>query len=162
MAIQLAKLLGAEVFVTVGSEKKKRIVIDTYGVKEKNVLYSRDSSFASAVKRMTGGKGVDVVLSSRAGKLLEVGWEEVVAPFGHWVELGKRDVLEGRKLGMRTFLRNVTFACVDLSGIWRERPAMMGRLLKKVFEMVQEGQLKVVKPVTEFGVGDVEGALRSL
>ena len=46
---------------------------------------------------------MDVVLNSLAGELLEVGWEETIAPFGRWVELGKKDVLEGRRMGNGDF-----------------------------------------------------------
>jgi NADPH:quinone reductase-like Zn-dependent oxidoreductase len=74
MGIQLALYLAAEVYVTVGSERKKRLMVETYGVKEGNVFYNRDASFASAVKRVTGGRGVDFVLNILAGELLEVRW----------------------------------------------------------------------------------------
>jgi acyl transferase domain-containing protein/NADPH:quinone reductase-like Zn-dependent oxidoreductase len=162
MGIQLARHIGAEVFVTVGSEAKKGLVVETYGVDERNVLFSRDGSFVDGIKRRTGGRGVDVVLNCLSGGLLEEGWEGCVAPFGRWVEIGKRDVMGGSKLNMAPLARNVSFACVDLSGIWRERPSMMRELLENVFRLVVEGALKVVTPIREFSVCDVEGGFRSL
>ena len=83
VAIQLAMYLGAIVFVTVGSNEKKRLLIDTYGIPEDHVLYSRDLSFARGIKRLTEGRGVDVVLNSLAGEGLIASWE-CVAPVRHF------------------------------------------------------------------------------
>jgi NADPH:quinone reductase-like Zn-dependent oxidoreductase len=40
---------------------------------------------------MTGSRGVDVVLNSLAGEALRQTWH-CVAPFGRFIEIGKRDV----------------------------------------------------------------------
>lgn len=162
MAIQVSQHIGAEIFVTVGSERKRKLVSETYEIPNDHILHSRDASFVPALKRMTNGRGVDVVLNSLAGALLDAAWTEIVAPFGRWVELGKRDILDNNALSMRPLLQNVTFSCVDLSGIWRQRPKMMRRLLENVFNLVAEGVIRPVSPVGEFGISNVEGAFRSL
>lgn len=90
-AIVLSQYIGAEIFVTVSTEAKKRFLIDTYGIEADHVFNSRDLSFAKGIKRMTGGRGVDVVLNSLAGEALRQTWH-CVAPFGRFIEIGKRDV----------------------------------------------------------------------
>lgn len=162
MAVQIALCYGATVYVTVGSEKKKKLVCETYGIPETHVFHSRDASFALAVKRMTHGVGVDVVLNSLSGDLLDVLWEDCVAPFGRWVELGKMDIFEARPLNMRTFLRNVTFTCVDLSGIWREQPQTMRRILTKTLDLFKQQKIGVMRPIKTFNVADIESALRAM
>ncbi|CAH0051130.1 unnamed protein product [Clonostachys solani] len=162
MAIQLAQHIGAEVFVTVGSDAKRQLVATTYGIRDDHIFHTRDTSFVAGMKRITNGYGVDVVLNSLSGELLEAGWTELMAPFSRWVELGKKDILDNRGLSMRPLLNNISFSCVDLSGIWRHRPALMRRLLNDVFRLVSEGAIKPVAPLTEFGVGKVESAFRSL
>lgn len=74
-AIQVAKYLGAEVYVTVGSDEKKRLVMDTYNIPEDHIFYSRNESFAKGIMRMTKNLGVDVVLNSLAGEGLRASWE---------------------------------------------------------------------------------------
>jgi acyl transferase domain-containing protein/D-arabinose 1-dehydrogenase-like Zn-dependent alcohol dehydrogenase len=90
-AVMIAKHLGAEVFVTVGSEIKKAHLIENYGIAEDHIFNSRDLTFADGIKRMTDGKGVDVVLNSLAGEALRLSWL-CLAWFGRFIELGKKDI----------------------------------------------------------------------
>ena len=91
-SIVMAHHLGASaVYCTVGSEAKKRLLMDSYGIPEQHILNSRDLSFAAGIKRLTGGRGVDVVLNSLAGEALRQTWL-CLAPFGRFVELGKKDM----------------------------------------------------------------------
>lgn len=66
-------------------------LVTDYGIPEDHIFNSRDHSFATGVKRMTGGRGVDVVLNSLAGEALRQTWL-CVAPFGRFNELGKKDI----------------------------------------------------------------------
>ena len=44
-AIQLAQMVGADIFVTVGSQEKRAFLMERYSIPEDRILYSRDSSF---------------------------------------------------------------------------------------------------------------------
>ena len=61
LIVQMAKRLGARVFGTVSTEAKAEIA-RRHGADEA-ILYTRDD-FEAAVKRLTGGRGVDVVYDS--------------------------------------------------------------------------------------------------
>jgi NADPH2:quinone reductase len=61
LTVQMAKMLGARVFATVGSEEKARIARE-HGADETIVYTEQD--FEAEVKRGTGGRGVDVVYDS--------------------------------------------------------------------------------------------------
>lgn len=63
-ALQLAKHLGLVAYVTVGSDDKRALVMEKYGVPASHIFNSRDASFVKAVKRVTAGRGVDCVLNS--------------------------------------------------------------------------------------------------
>lgn len=63
-AIQLAKALGARVFVTVGSADKAQACLDLGA--EHAILY-RDQDFVAEIQRLTDGRGVDVILDMVAG-----------------------------------------------------------------------------------------------
>ena len=67
-AIQYAKHRGAVVIATAGSEVK-RAFLRLAGAD--HVLDSRDLGFADAVRAITGGAGVDVVLNSLSGEAME-------------------------------------------------------------------------------------------
>jgi NADPH2:quinone reductase len=61
LIVQMAKMLGATVFGTAGSDAKAAIA-KAAGADEV-IVYTRDD-FAVEVKRLTGGKGVDVIYDS--------------------------------------------------------------------------------------------------
>lgn len=90
-AIILAQYIGAEIYVTVSSEVKKQFLMQKYNLAEDHIFNSRDLTFAKGIKRMTDGRGVDVVLNSLAGEALRQTWL-CVAPFGRFIELGKKDI----------------------------------------------------------------------
>lgn len=61
LTVQMAKMLGAQVFATAGSEEKARIARE-HGADEAIIYTEQD--FETEVKRGTGGRGVDVVYDS--------------------------------------------------------------------------------------------------
>ncbi|KAK4153322.1 hypothetical protein C8A00DRAFT_33947 [Chaetomidium leptoderma] len=146
MAVQIAKMVGAEVWVTVGSEGKRRLMVEEYKIPEERVFSSRDKGFADGVRKGTGGRGVDVVLNSLAGELLQETWR-VVAPFGRFVEIGKRDIDRNARLEMAPFARNVTFTSVDVTVLFRQDPKLAGDIFAKVMELVAAGHVKEATPL---------------
>jgi NADPH2:quinone reductase len=61
LIVQMAKMAGATVYGTAGSDEKAKIAKDAGA--DEVIVYTRDD-FAAEVKRFTGGKGVDVVYDS--------------------------------------------------------------------------------------------------
>ena len=161
LAIQMAINLQAVVFVTVGSIEKKILVMEQYNIPEGHIFYSRDTSFANGIKRVTAGRGVDVVLNSLAGDSLVASWE-CIAAFGRFIEIGKRDIYSHKQLPMFPFAKNVTFSTIDLAGIWEDRPALMRQILNAVVKMVTKKKVKVATPLNIFPVSNVEAAFRML
>ena len=90
-AIMLAQHLQAEIFVTVSSDVKKDLMMSKYGIAEDHIFNSRDLTFVDGIMRMTGGRGIDVVLNSLAGEALRQSWH-CLAWFGRFIEMGKRDI----------------------------------------------------------------------
>jgi NADPH:quinone reductase-like Zn-dependent oxidoreductase len=120
-AIQLARMIGADIYVTVGNDEKVKFLMENFGIQRNKIFNSRDASFLEGVMRETHGRGVDVVLNSLSGELLHATWQ-CVAPFGKMVEIGKRDLLGAAKLDMSPFLANRSYCCVDLDQISKEKP----------------------------------------
>lgn len=158
-ALQLAQHLGAEVFATVGSLGKKRLLMDRYGIQEDHIFYSRDTSFAQGIMRMTDNRGVDVVLNSLAGDGLAASWA-CMASFGRFIEIGKKDIHAHSRLDMFYFAKNVSFTAVDVFGMTKERPALVRESLSAAIELVAAGLAKASHPVQTYSVSEIETALR--
>ena len=87
-AVRLAQRAGAEVFATAGSQSK-RALLRALGVA--HVFDSRSSRSPTRSCRGTGGRGVDVVLNSLSGELIDASFR-VLARGGRFVEIGKRGI----------------------------------------------------------------------
>lgn len=159
MAIKVAQSLGAKIFATVGSDDKRDLLERLYGVPKEHIFYSRDTSFQRHVMRLTGGRGVDVVVNSLSGDGLIASWE-CVAPYGRFVELGKSDVQSNSKLPMRNFGRNVSFSVVAIDQMHYDRPYIIQESLGPVVEMVTDGTLQPAWPLQEFTLSSAEEAFR--
>uniref|UniRef100_A0A8H7KEM4 Enoyl reductase (ER) domain-containing protein n=1 Tax=Bionectria ochroleuca TaxID=29856 RepID=A0A8H7KEM4_BIOOC len=161
MAVQIAQSIGAEVYVTVGSDDKKRLVEELYGIPHDHIFYSRDTRFARDIYHATDGRGVDVMLNSLSKEALVASWE-CLAPFGRFLELGKMDIEENSKLPMGQFSRNVTFHAVAIDHLYTERPQVSGKILQAVMDLVVEGRIKTASPLLAYPVSELEDAFRSM
>lgn len=160
-AIQIAQYLGATVIATVGNAQKRAFLKERYGIPESHIFSSRDTKFAAGIRRLTNGAGVDVVLNSLSGDGLFASWE-CIAPYGHFVEMGKRDILGHSGLDMYHFARNVSFTAIDLAMVTAERPQIIGKALRAVVPLMSEGILHVSSPHKVYGIGELETGLRAL
>ncbi|KAB8234225.1 type I polyketide synthase [Aspergillus alliaceus] len=147
--IQLAQYVGAEVYVTVGSEAKRRFLHERYKIPYKRMFSSRCSKFATEIMKATDGKGIDVIVNSITGDLLDATWR-VCAAGGILVELGKRDMVERNSLAMEPFDRGCSFRAVDLSHpkLLRKLPS----LLRRVFSLAVEHHIRPIDPITTFSI----------
>lgn len=119
-AIQLARMIGADIHVTVGNEEKIQYLVDTFRIPRNRIYSSRNATFLDGVMRETDGRGVDLALNSLSGELLHTTWR-CIAEFGKMVEIGKRDLLGAGKLDMDVFLANRSYCCVDLDQMQSKR-----------------------------------------
>jgi NADPH:quinone reductase-like Zn-dependent oxidoreductase/malonyl CoA-acyl carrier protein transacylase/acyl carrier protein len=137
-AIQLARRAGAEILATAGTVEK-RDFLRSLGVQK--VMDSRSLDFADEVLEATGGSGVDVVLNSLSGDAIYKGLS-ILREYGRFLEIGKRDIYQNHRLGMRPFRKNLSFTAIDLDRGIRDRPELFSRLLREVMGTFGPGQLR--------------------
>ncbi len=136
-AVALAQHWGCEVFATAAPAKHD--VLRAMGLDDDHIGSSRDASFADVVRAGTGGRGVDVVLNSLAGPLLEAS-EQVLAEGGRFVEIGRTDSGSSEP----------GYRFMDLDAIGRDR---VGEILAAVRDALAAGLV----PPARVTVHDVRG-----
>ncbi|PSN59528.1 PKSKA1 [Corynespora cassiicola Philippines] len=159
-AIQLAQYVGAKVFATVSSPEKRQFLQTTFGLRDEDIFNSRNTDFAENILAATNGRGVDVVLNSLTGDMLDESFR-ILADGGIMVEIGKKDILDRNKLTMTPFDRNISFRAVDLSAE-RAPDALIERSLAKLFELLEGGHIKPINPVHCFSWSEIPSAIRFL
>ena len=153
-------MLEAEIYCTVGSSAKKQAVV-ALGVEPDRVFSSRDLSFAKGIKRVTGGRGVDVVVNSLAGEALRLSWD-CLAPYGRFIEVGKKDILGNSGLDMKPFVNNTVFAGVNLEAMMIDEPLRCRKLVSKVLKLFEQGAIGFIQPMTVRDFTDVENVFREM
>jgi NADPH2:quinone reductase len=157
-AIQLGKAFGATVIVTAGSDDKceacKKLGAD-------HAINYKTSDFAEEVKRLTGGKGVDVVLDMVAGAYVQREIE-CMAEDGRLVIIAvqggtKSDFNAGQVLRRRLTITGSTL---------RPRPvafkgAIAKALREKVWPLLESGAVKPVIHSTFAAQGEPSGAAQA-
>jgi acyl transferase domain-containing protein/NADPH:quinone reductase-like Zn-dependent oxidoreductase/acyl carrier protein/short-subunit dehydrogenase len=154
-AIHYARHCGATIIATAGS-KAKRAFLRHMGVD--HVLDSRSLAFADAVRELTRGAGVDVVLNSLSGEAMErsIG---LLKPFGRFIELGKRDFMMDTRVGLRPLRQNVAYYAVDIDRLPIARPELAGRLLREIATLIGAGALRPL-PYRAFPFAEASDAFR--
>ena len=152
-AVRLAQRAGAEIFATAGSPAKREL-LRAMGVQ--HVLDSRSTAFAAQILEATGGRGVDVVLNSLAGDVLEATFS-VLATGGRFVEIGKRGIkdaawVESQQRGWQYFV-------VDWSETAVEDPELIRGLYAKLVGEWRDGKLAPL-PRHVFSLDEASRAFR--
>ncbi|HWH94448.1 MAG TPA: SDR family NAD(P)-dependent oxidoreductase [Baekduia sp.] len=88
-AVQIARHLGAEVFAT--AHPRKWDTLTGLGLDADHIASSRTAEFEEAFLRSTGGRGVDIVLDSLAGPLVDASLR-LMPRGGRFIEMGKTDI----------------------------------------------------------------------
>ncbi|RVD89054.1 uncharacterized protein DFL_000077 [Arthrobotrys flagrans] len=155
----IAKDVGAKIFATVSSEEKRNFLITTYGIPPEQIFSSRDTSFYDGVMKTTQGKGVDIVLNSLAGPLLQAGLD-CLAPFGRFIELGKRDSQLGHTLNMSQFTNVASYISIDIVQLAIKKSRVFQDSLCEVMKLLNRIQYDI--PILSFGISELSKAFRKL
>ncbi|MFF2012619.1 SDR family NAD(P)-dependent oxidoreductase [Streptomyces sp. NPDC058195] len=156
-ALQVARRRGARVYATAGTPDKRALL---RGLGVEHVMDSRTLDFADEIGRLTGGRGVDVVLNSASGEAL-VRSLGLVAPGGRFVEIGKRDIYDNSHIGMEFFKGNRSFLAVDLEHTIREEPERVAGLFADVVQGFADGEFTAL-PVTTHSFADAPAAFTAM
>ncbi|MFO1456197.1 MAG: SDR family NAD(P)-dependent oxidoreductase [Steroidobacteraceae bacterium] len=152
-AVRLALRAGAEVFATAGSEWKRELL---RGMGVAHVFDSRSTSFADGIRALTQGAGVDIVLNSLSGEMLEASFD-VTARGGRFVEIGKRGIKS--EADVASMGRELRYFIVDWGDTATRDPALIGRMFCSLAADLRSGALASL-PRHAFPIEDVPAAFR--
>lgn len=138
-AIQVARHLGAEVLATAGSAEK-RAYLEALGIRY--VGDSRSTGFVDEVLRLTGGKGVDVVLNTLPAEKMEANISVLRPATGRLIDLA--NIHYDARLDYRVMVRGVSVAGFDLLSLGAARPDHFRDMLHELAELFEAGSLRPV------------------
>ena len=152
-AVKLAQRAGAQVFATAGSAWK-RDLLHSIGVT--HVFDSRSAAFADEIMALTNGRGVDVVLNSLSGELIEPSFR-VLTRGGRFVEIGKRGIKDHDWVAALN--RDLRYFIVDWGETAASDPKLIGNMFARLVGELRHGTLAAL-PRHVFKIEEAERAFR--
>lgn len=153
-AVQICRWRGAEVIGTASAAKHERL--RAAGVA--HCIDYRTQDYEQEVKRITGGRGVDIVLDALGGRSFAQGYR-CLAPLGRLYMFGASSFVPGPKRSLfallKGFLALPTFKPlplmehnrgvmgVDLGHLWEETPKLLG-MMREIIALTEQGKLAPV------------------
>ncbi|XP_011705063.1 PREDICTED: fatty acid synthase-like, partial [Wasmannia auropunctata] len=126
---------------------------------DEHIGNSRDTSFEQMIMQQTKGRGVDIVLNSLAEEKLPAS-VRCLAQNGHFLEIGKFDLVSNNPLGMSAFQKGISFHGIQLDNMFTGDNLMYKSLLSKmVTDGLNNGTVKPLQ-VKIFPKTDIEEAFR--
>ncbi|WP_461088086.1 MDR/SDR family oxidoreductase, partial [Streptomyces deserti] len=150
-AVQLARLWGAEVYATASVGKWP--VVRGLGVEGSRIASSRSLDFEEVFSRVTGGRGVDVVVNSLAGEFVDASLR-LLPGGGRFVEMGKTDLRDPAAVAETH--PGVDYQSFDLAQI---SPDRVREMLTEILELFESGALEPL-PVRAWDVRRAVDAFR--
>lgn len=141
-AIQIAKYRGATVYATAGSPEKREHLLKQGCA---GVWDSRTLEFVDGIRDATEGRGVDVVLNSLPGEAMTHSIS-LLARLGRFVEIGKRDIVERRRLDLTPFNENLSFFSFDMDRLMPD--PRLNDILDEVLTLARQRKLYFIDYTT--------------
>uniref|UniRef100_A0A182IRY0 PKS/mFAS DH domain-containing protein n=1 Tax=Anopheles atroparvus TaxID=41427 RepID=A0A182IRY0_ANOAO len=160
-AIRVAQAYGLEVFTTVSTKEKREFLLSYFPeLNPNNIGNSRDITFEQLIKERTNGRGVDFVLNSLSEEKLQAS-VRCLAKGGHFLEIGKYDMMKDSKLALSLFKKGLSFSAVLVDLMFSERRDLMMQVYKILVADIAKGIIKPL-PTTVFQAHEIEQAFRYL
>ncbi|KAL8831917.1 MAG: hypothetical protein Q9191_000596 [Dirinaria sp. TL-2023a] len=160
-AIMLAQNAKAEIYATVSSIEKRNLLMEMYAIPQDHIFSSRDTAFSKELMSRTSQRGVDIILNSTTGDILQSSWQ-CLAPFGRFFELGKWDIVQNSKIGMEKFADAVSFIGVDLGALLKFKPQIVGRMLRDVMELHRNKTIRPITPIRTIPMSQISQGMRMM
>lgn len=157
-AMRLARALGAEIYATVGTPEKVKVLTDEFGVAADHIFSSRELSTPAKIMAATENRGIDVILCSAAGEQMHETWR-CIAPMGRFIEVGRTDVLDHGQLSLGVFNRNATFSSFDLGLMNQQKPGFVWKLMAELGDLNRRGVIRPIDHIKTFEISQLEQAM---
>ncbi len=151
-AVLIAQRIGAEVYATVGSDEKRR-VLEALGVR--HIYGSRTLDFAEQIRADTAGAGVDVVLNSLSDEFITKSFE-VLSDTGRFLEIGKRGIWTAEQAAAAR--PRGAYHAYDLADFLLE-PGGIHSLLQEIVDEIEAGRAAPL-PLRAFPADEIRHAFR--
>lgn len=137
VAIQLAQLQGCTVYGT-SSKQEKLDILKRIGVH--HVINYKTQEFDREIRRLTGNRGIDVLLNMLSGDSIQKGLN-CLAPSGRYMELAVHALRTSPRLDLTKLVNNQSIHSIDLRRMSFQQSFFGRDLMNKMVSHIESGVL---------------------
>lgn len=157
-AVNIALHHNCEIFVTVGTNEKRRFIREHFPqIALDHIGNSRNTSFEQTVLKATGGRGVDFVLNFLSDEMLQASLR-CLAHGGNFLEIRRFGAANENTLNLELLRRGASLHGITLEDCF-ERDELKFALVLSFKDAVKKGIVKPLKR-TVYTAEEIKKALR--
>lgn len=136
-------------------------IIQQYGLPQSQVL-AKTPLVIEYLNEISSGSGADIVFSSGSSDagLAREAWRHI-APFGRFVDFGRKNVLKRSTLDTVPVHRGANYLSFDMLELYKRRPQTLTKILARTVELFREGSIAAPQPVTVKNITELDDAVAS-
>ncbi|AIQ12430.1 SDR family NAD(P)-dependent oxidoreductase [Paenibacillus durus] len=157
LAVQLAQHYGLEIYATAGSEAKLAY-LKQLGVPHGINYLEQD--FEAEIRRLTKGKGVDIVINTLSGDAIQKGLA-CLSPGGRYVEIAMTALKSAKNIDLSMLSNNQTFYSIDLRRLAFDNHEVIRAYLDDMAVLIEQD---VIRPTifTSYSLEQIREAYYSI
>ena len=158
-AIKVAQAMGGYPYVAVNTEAQVNAVVSQFGLDKKQVLVASE---LSQLKKPNGQYEVDVIFSSGwvDASVAREAWR-YIAPFGRFVDCGRKNVLSRSVLDTIPIHRGANYLAFDMLDLYAWKPEILSRLLALTVSLYRQGVISALQPLSVRNLTELNSCVAS-
>jgi len=161
-AIKVTQLLNAIPYVAVSTEVEAKRLKTEFGLTELQILLPSKISIPSQLNAVTGRRGADVVFSSGFvdASMARECWRWI-APFGRFVDSGRKNVLKRSVLDTVPLHRGANYLSFDMLNLYSWKAQTLADLLRLTTSLYRQQSISPLGPISAKNIAEIDSAVSS-
>lgn len=159
-ALSVCHWRKAKAYIVVEYEAEAEKIMNEYDVTEEQVIFSSVKSIPARLSELTKGHGADVVFSSGScdSNIARECWRGI-APFGRFVDFGRKNVLKRSVLDSLPLHRGASYHSFDLLDLYLPKPQVLAKLLRLSYRLYGRKLIPAIKPARTYHLAALDMAV---
>ncbi|PVI02664.1 PKSN polyketide synthase for alternapyrone biosynthesis [Periconia macrospinosa] len=160
-AIQVAQMVGAQVFALVDVKAEKEVLIDQYGIPTTHIYDAARETFVRGIHQLTDGLGVQVVLNCHPNPAT-LPSVSTLGEGGFFIDMCPMNSSQP-EIRLPSSKRTASILRVNMDIIMRSKAQSVRSLFQQTFNTVaRHGYIKPITSASHFSVTDTQDYLQAL
>lgn len=157
-SIRLSKAKGADVFATVETPGQAGFLVDELGLPASHIILAPSLTDLRRAAQTTRKAGFEVIISTATGELLS-SFLKVLAPLGHFIDVGQADAQSAPEASLELLPTNATYSSVDPFIILDSDPVVGAELMEALDVYYRQGLIGPIPKITAPDVSQLSSSL---